>query len=193
MPGVGSITITPPPHKESEVSYNVISKIHASEQAAPANSAPAEDATTDTDHTEASEEKPHGKIPLLRGATADLNTTIALALVAFFMIQYYGFSELGFVGYAKKFINISNPINFFIGILELVSEFSKILSFAFRLFGNIFAGEVLLGVIAFLVPILASFPFLIMEVFVGLVQALVFSMLTGVFISSAVASHDDHH
>lgn len=173
LPGVGSITITPPVEKHVEVKEE-----------------------TDTHKKVAGEEhveeKAHSKIPLLRGTTADLNTTIALALVAFVMIQFYGFSTLGVMGYSKKFINLTNPINFFIGILELVSEFSKILSFAFRLFGNIFAGEVLLGVIAFLVPVLASFPFLIMEVFVGLVQALVFSMLTGVFISSAVESHDGH-
>ena len=132
-------------------------------------------------------------MPLLRGTTADLNTTLGLALISFLAIQYFGITTVGAVGYAKKFINLTNPINFFIGILELVSEFSKILSFAFRLFGNIFAGEVLLGVIAFLIPVLASFPFLLMEIFVGLVQALVFSMLTGVFISSAVQSHDEHN
>lgn len=179
LPGVGSITITPPAHEVvTEESHKEVVEL--------------KDTHTEGSQVEKKEEE-HGKIPLLRGSTADLNTTIGLALVAFVMIQFYGFTQLGFVGYSKKFINLTNPINFFIGILELVSEFSKILSFAFRLFGNIFAGEVLLGVIAFLVPILASFPFLIMEVFVGLVQALVFSMLTGVFISSAVASHDEHH
>lgn len=126
--------------------------------------------------------------PLFRGATADLNMTLALALTAFGLIQYFGFKELGF-GYLKKFFNFLNPINFFIGILELISEFSKILSFAFRLFGNIFAGEVLLTVIAFLIPVLASFPFMMMEIFVGLVQALVFALLTAVFIQSATAKH----
>lgn len=131
-------------------------------------------------------------VPLLRGATADLNTTFALALISFVAIQYYGFSTLG-MEYLKKFINLTNPINFLIGILEVVSEFSKILSFAFRLFGNIFAGEVLLSVMAFLIPVLASFPFLVLEVFVGIIQALVFSMLTAVFISSATASHAAHN
>jgi len=128
------------------------------------------------------------RTPLFRGATADLNMTLALALTAFGLIQYFGFKELGF-GYLKKFFNFLNPINFFIGILELISEFSKILSFAFRLFGNIFAGEVLLTVIAFLIPVLASFPFMMMEIFVGLVQALVFALLTAVFIQSATAKH----
>lgn len=134
----------------------------------------------------------HGEkeaFPLLRGGTADLNTTIALAVVSVVLIQYYGIKFLGVAEYLKKFINLTNPINFFVGILEIVSEFSKILSFAFRLFGNIFAGEVLLTIVAFLVPVLASFPFLVLELFVGFIQALVFSMLTAVFLSTATAKH----
>lgn len=136
--------------------------------------------------------KEHDKIlhvPLLRGGNADLNTTFVLAIISVLMIQIYGIMYLGFKGYIKKFINLTNPINFFLGILEILSEFSKILSFSFRLFGNIFAGEVLLTIVAFLVPILASFPFILLEVFVGFIQALVFSMLTAVFISGAIASH----
>lgn len=128
-------------------------------------------------------------IPLLRGNNADLNATLALALISMTMVQVYGLRYLGLAAYLHKFINISNPINFFLGILDIMSEFSKVLSFAFRLFGNIFAGEVLLTIVAFLVPVLASFPFLILEVFVGFVQALVFSMLTSVFFSMAVSHH----
>lgn len=128
-------------------------------------------------------------VPLFRGNNADLNTTLSLALVAFFIIQYYAIKFLGIGGYLKKFFNFSNPIMFFIGILDIISEISKIMSFSFRLFGNIFAGEVLLTIIAFLIPILASFPFLLMEIFVGFVQALVFSMLTAVFINSSIESH----
>lgn len=127
--------------------------------------------------------------PLMRGGTADLNTTIAIAIISVIFIQYYGIKFLSFGEYIKKFINLTNPINFFVGILEIISEFSKILSFAFRLFGNIFAGEVLLTIVAFLVPLLASFPFLVLELFVGFVQALVFSMLTAVFFSTATAKH----
>ena len=126
-------------------------------------------------------------VPLLRGNTTDLNTTLTLAMIAFFSIQYYGMMELGVGGYLRKFFNFSDPIKFFTGLLEVISEFSKVLSFSFRLFGNIFAGEVLLTIIAFLMPILASFPFLLLETFVGLVQATVFSLLTAVFISNAVA------
>lgn len=131
-------------------------------------------------------------IPLLRAGTADLNGTLALAIISVVMIQFYGIKYCGLAGYVKKFINLSNPINFVLGILELVSEFSKVLSFSFRLFGNVFAGEVLIAVMAFLVPVLASFPFLILEIFVGFIQALVFTMLTAVFISIATVSHDEH-
>lgn len=131
-------------------------------------------------------EKMH--FPLFRGGNADLNTTFALALISVGAIQFYGVKYLG-INYFKKFLNFTNPINFFLGILEIVSEFSKVLSFSFRLFGNVFAGEVLLTIVAFLVPVFASFPFIILEVFVGFVQALVFSMLTAVFISGAVTAH----
>lgn len=127
--------------------------------------------------------------PLFRGGNADLNTTFVLAIASVTMIQVYGIRFLGFKGYMKKYINLSNPVNFFLGILEVLSEFSKIMSFSFRLFGNIFAGEVLLTIVAFLVPVLASFPFIMLELFVGFIQALVFSMLTSVFISGAIAEH----
>lgn len=128
-------------------------------------------------------------VPLFRAGAADLNTTLALGLIAVFAIQYYGFKYLGFKGYIVKFINISNPINFLLGILEIISEISRVLSFAFRLFGNIFAGEVLIAVIAFLIPVLVTFPFFLMEIFVGLVQALVFSMLTAVLLETATIKH----
>lgn len=125
-------------------------------------------------------------IPLLRGATADLNTTLALALVAVIAIQYFGFINVGF-HYSTRFFNFTNPIYFVLGLLELISELSKIISFAFRLFGNIFAGEVLLTVMAFLMPYIVPLPFLMMELFIGFIQALVFSMLTAVFLQVAVS------
>ena len=128
----------------------------------------------------------HGA-PLIRGGTADLNTTLALALFAVFSVQFYGYKALG-LKYFTKFLNFSNPINFFVGILDLLSEFSRVISFAFRLFGNIFAGEVLLAVIAFLVPLVAPLPFLGLEIFVGFIQALVFATLTLVFINIATIS-----
>jgi len=128
-------------------------------------------------------------IPLLRGNNADLNTTLALAVISVLSIQYFSIKYLGIKKYLHKFFNFSDPISFFVGILDILSEFSKVLSFAFRLFGNIFAGEVLLTIVAFLVPVLASFPFIGLEIFVGFVQALVFSMLTAVFISGAIVEH----
>ncbi len=137
----------------------------------------------------------HGKeifVPYFRGATADINITLGLALSSVGLIQYIGLKNLG-LHYFSKFFTLKDPISCFIGILELVAEFAKILSFAFRLFGNIFAGEVLLTVIAFLVPIVAPLPFLGLELFVGLVQALVFSMLTLVFMQMATISHAEEH
>ncbi len=129
------------------------------------------------------------RVPLFRGNNADINATLALALISVVLMQVYGIKFLGFKDHIQKYINLSNPINFFLGFLEILSEISRVLSFAFRLFGNIFAGEVLMTIVAFLVPVLASFPFLILEIFVGLVQALVFSLLTSVFMSLAVAKH----
>jgi len=126
-------------------------------------------------------------IPLFRGATADLNTTIGLGMLSVLLCQVYGVRALGAKEYIKKFYNLKNPISFFIGTLEILSEFSKVFSFGFRLFGNIFAGEVLLVVIAFLVPVLASFPFLLLELFVGFIQAVVFATLTAVFINLAMS------
>lgn len=128
----------------------------------------------------------HGKevfVPLLRGATADLNTTFALALVSVFAIHFYALKHLGTRTYViSRFVN---PI----GILELMADVAKVLSFSFRLFGNVFAGEVLLAVIATLMPLFAPLPFLGLEVFVGMIQALVFTMLTIIFLNTAVATH----
>ncbi len=133
---------------------------------------------------ESIEEGHRAFIPIFRAGTADLNTTLALAIIAMLVIQISGLRTLG-ASYIKKFVNFSNPIYFFVGVLEIISEFSKIISFAFRLFGNIFAGEVLLTVIAFLMPVFAPLPFMGLELFVGFIQALVFSMLTAVFLSLA--------
>lgn len=135
-------------------------------------------------------ETKHGEeilVPLLRGGNADLNTTLALAIIAVIAVQVFGVAAIGAVKYAKKFIDFRGPINFFVGILELISEFSKMISFSFRLFGNIFAGEVLLMVVGFLAPLIAPLPFFALELFVGMIQALVFMMLTLVFIKGATA------
>src|SRR3990170_1108630 len=130
-------------------------------------------------------------IPLLRSPNADLNTTFALALISVGVTQYLSIKALGIKGFIKRFINIKNPIDFIVGFLEIISEFSKILSFSFRLFGNIFAGEVLLAVMVFLIPVLIPVPFLALEVFVGFIQALVFTMLTLIFIVVATEGHHE--
>lgn len=126
-------------------------------------------------------------VPLLRSGTADLNMTLALAIVTMLAVQIFGMTSIGTFKYAKKFFNFSNPINFFVGILELMGEFARIVSFSFRLFGNVFAGEVLLAVIAFLIPFVVPLPFFALELFVGLIQALVFTMLALVFIKGAIS------
>jgi F-type H+-transporting ATPase subunit a len=140
-------------------------------------------------------EEGHAKmVPLFRAATADLNTTLALAIIAVVMTQVFGVMHLG-LAYFKKFFDFSSPIGFFVGILELILETAKIISFAFRLFGNIFAGEVLLIVMTYLVAVLVPAPFYALELFVGFIQALVFSMLSLLFFNLATKSHHDeeHH
>ncbi|MDD5489732.1 MAG: F0F1 ATP synthase subunit A [Candidatus Moranbacteria bacterium] len=137
-------------------------------------------------------EELHGKevlIPFIRSGAADLNFTLALALVSVISAQVLGIAAIGVGKYAKKFFvsPFHKPyfVGTFVGILELISEVAKLISFSFRLFGNIFAGEVLLTVMLFLVPYFIPLPFLFLELFVGFVQALVFSMLTLVFLKMA--------
>ena len=150
----------------------------------------------------AAAESEHGKfVPLFRAPSADLNVTFALAIATMVMVQIWGFRYLG-GSYFRKFWNFSGPngfmkgINGFVGILELISEFARIIAFGFRLFGNIFAGEIVLATMAFLVAFLLPVPFYALEVFVGFVQALVFMMLALVFFQMATISHgghDEHH
>lgn len=130
-------------------------------------------------------------VPLFRGASADLNTTLALALISVIFTQIYSIQILGFKGFLKRFIKLKNPIMFFVGILELIAEIAKIISFSFRLFGNIFAGEVLLTVMLFLLPFIIPLPFLALEIFVGVVQAIIFSFLTLFFIK--IATSEEEH
>lgn len=131
-------------------------------------------------------------IPFIRSSSADLNFTLAIALISVASTWVMGIRELGLFAHLGKFFNFHGPIDFFVGILEFISEFAKIISFSFRLFGNIFAGEVLLAVVAFLVPYLAPVPFLFLELFVGFIQALVFAMLTLVFLKMATVGHGEH-
>jgi F-type H+-transporting ATPase subunit a len=166
------------------------------------------------DDTEHAEEGEHGTtnsdvpceacevVPWLRGAATDLNFTIALAVITVVMTQVYGYWSLGFA-YFGKFLPVKdlvsgNPfgiINFGVGFLEIILEFAKILSFAFRLFGNIFAGALLLSIIGALIPVIIPAGLYIFEVFFGIIQAYVFFLLAVVFTSGALVSHhaEEHH
>lgn len=129
-----------------------------------------------------------GAIPIFKSPNSDLSTTIALALISVIAIQYFSIRMLGGKAYVQRFVNFSGPIAFILGFFDIISETAKIISFSFRLFGNIFAGEVLLLVIAFLVPYVLPLPFMILEVFVGIIQAFIFAALTLTFIQSSTLS-----
>lgn len=149
---------------------------------------------------EGAHEGGYALIPYVRVASTDLNFTVALALISVLMTQVMGVRSLG-ATYFTKFINVGGVfkrpvfglIDFFVGLLELLSEISKLLSFSFRLFGNIFAGSVLLFVIGSLIPVFVQSIFLGLEFFVGLIQAVVFGMLTMVFMAQATQGHGEHH
>jgi F-type H+-transporting ATPase subunit a len=126
----------------------------------------------------------NGNIPLFKSPNSDWNNTLALAIVSVAAIQYYGIKNLGFKRYFKRFFNFANPFKLFIGFFELIGDFIKILSLSLRLFGNIMAGEVLLLVMAFLIPYFIPLPFMILELFVGIIQAFIFAVLSLVFIKS---------
>ncbi len=128
-------------------------------------------------------------VPFFRSPSSDLNFTLGLALMTIITINIMGIRATGIKFAVSRYLNFSSPINFFIGILELIGEFAKIISLSFRLFGNVFAGEVLLIIIGFLVPYLVPVPFLGLELFAGFIQALVFSTLTLVFLSLLVEKH----
>jgi F-type H+-transporting ATPase subunit a len=125
-------------------------------------------------------------IPFLYPAATDLNITFAFALVAFVTIQFSGITAIGVFKYAGKFINFSSPLAFAVGIIELISEIARLISFSFRLFGNIFAGKTLLVVVMFFVPYFLPVPVMAFELFVGFIQAFVFAILTLFFIKIAV-------
>ena len=140
--------------------------------------------------------------PFVRGISVDLNFTAALALIAVVMIQVIGFRAQG-AGYLSKFFNTRRmfkvpffgAMDFLVGLLELISELSKILSFAFRLFGNMFAGIVLVAIVAGLLGKFSILPAMVMmfELFVGVIQAFVFGMLTMVFMAQATQGHGEEH
>jgi F-type H+-transporting ATPase subunit a len=136
-------------------------------------------------------------LPLFRSVNTDLTVPLSMAIVAFIFIEYMGFRALG-VGYMRKFINFSGKgiveklINAFVGLLEAFGEIIRIVSLTFRLFGNTLAGEVLLIMVVFLAPLLVVQVFYGLELMFALIQAFIFSILTVVFASIAMESHDVH-
>jgi F-type H+-transporting ATPase subunit a len=183
---------------------------HSDEEAglAPAGSATALVSTAPGGHAEASSPAAEeGKVeefsgiiaPYFRSVMTDANAPLAIALFSFVFVEYWGLSVLG-VSYLGKFFAFGalrkgpmGVIDVFVGLLEFISELSRIISFTFRLFGNIFAGEVLLLMMTFLVPFVLADIFYALELFVGLIQAFVFAMLTLVFAVSAVSHHGGDH
>jgi len=132
-------------------------------------------------------------VPLFRAPAADLNMTLALAIISFLVIEISGVVILGFFKYAGKYVNFSSPVNFVVGIIELLSNVGRLISFSFRLFGNVFAGEVMIAVALFFVAYLLPVPLMAFEVFVGFIQAVVFSMLTLFFIKLSIMDPHESH
>ena len=136
-------------------------------------------------------------IPWIRPATTDLNLTLAMALVSVVATQIVSFSMLGFRAQISKYLNFGaikekggmGIIDVVVGLLEIISEFGRLISFSFRLFGNVFAGSVLLAVFAYLLPVVANIIFVPFELFVGAIQAFVFAFLTLLFMQVGTTSH----
>jgi len=154
-------------------------------------------------------------LPLMRGANTDINLPLALALVSCVFVEYWGIKVHGFFRYVRKFFNVSQLlrgvkqvlrgkirsgvsaistgiIDAFAGFIEAITEIARIMSFTFRLFGNMTAGELLLFVMVFLIPWVAAIPFYGLELFIGFVQALIFAGLTLVFVVIAVSTREEH-
>ncbi|MCX6753274.1 MAG: F0F1 ATP synthase subunit A [Candidatus Nomurabacteria bacterium] len=149
-------------------------------------------------------------VPLFRSGTADINTTLAFSLMVVIASNVFGIFAIGAWKSFNKYVNLKAlgsiftkvrkdpsvlivaPITFFVGILELIGEMAKVASLSFRLFGNVFAGEVLLASMSAIFAYLVPTPFLFLEVFVGLIQALIFSLLAAVYFTIAAQDHDEH-
>ncbi len=152
----------------------------------------------------------HGMVfvPFFRGGTADINTTLALAVMAVIGANIFGVFSIGIWKTFNKYVNLKvigqigkkirkdptiilvAPITFFVGLIEIIGELAKVASLSFRLFGNVFAGEVLLVSMAALVAYVIPIPFLFLEILVGVIQALIFSILTVVYFTIGASDHD---
>jgi F-type H+-transporting ATPase subunit a len=215
IPGVGSIGYF---HEEAHVEEagghainldgqlamadgNLIFMQPAANELAPLAQAATPEAQEEHPTDETAAEAEHGPkfVPLFRAPSTDLNMTFALAIATMVTVQIWGVRSQG-AAYFKKFLNASGKgamkgISIFVSFLEIVSEFARIIAFGFRLFGNIFAGEVVLATMAFLIPFFLPLPFYVLEVGVGAIQALVFMMLALVFFTMATIAHghEEHH
>jgi F-type H+-transporting ATPase subunit a len=131
-------------------------------------------------------------IPLLRSINSDLNMTLGLALISVIVTHIFAIKYLGIKDYLKRWVSL-NPIFLFVGLLEIVGEFTKLVSLSFRLFGNIFAGEVVLSTVSNIFAFIVPLPFYFLEIIVGFVQAAVFMMLTLVFMVLLTEKHEEAH
>lgn len=132
-------------------------------------------------------------VPLLRTPTTDLNFTLALAAISFFTIEITSLAVLGFFKYGGKYVNVTSPVGFAVGLIEIISNLGRLISFSFRLFGNIFAGEILVAVAGYFLPYLLPAPLIGFEMFIGIIQAGVFAMLTLFFIKLGIADPHESH
>ncbi len=154
-------------------------------------------------------ETAHGNVALFRGATADINTTLALSLVSVLFANIVGIFSVGAWNTFTKFVRLPAllrlkkvfkdpvqlvlvPIDILVGLLELLGEFAKVASLSFRLFGNVFAGEVLIASMAAIFAYFIPMPFLFLEFFVGIIQAFIIGLLSVVYVTLAVQVHEDH-
>lgn len=132
-------------------------------------------------------------VALLHPMNTTLNVTLALTIIAFVVIETIGIFTLGFLKYGKKFVNLRSPLAFLIGIIELFSELARLISFSFRLFGNMFAGKILILVATLFIPVFLPVPLMLFEVFVGVIQAAIFALLTLFFIKLAITDPEEMH
>ncbi len=188
IPGVGSIGVCHELHAE-EANTALTMRVAAMNNAwnAPAGLAEGEGDINPYDTC------PAGTIlvPLFRTPSADLNFTLAVATIAWVYIEYLAFEKFG-TRYLKKFFN-TNGIMSIVGFFEFIGELVRLPAFMFRLFGNIFAGEVVLVVLAFLVPLFLPMPLYVFELFVSFIQAFIFAVLTMAFITVSTTDHEDEH
>jgi len=169
LPGIGSIYIEEQAHVEA------------------AETVPGDPLFADT---HADKEEAHEKahtIALFHPISTDLNVTLALAIIAFVVIESSGVLSIGLMKYAGKFFNFHSVLGFFVGLIELISELARLISFSFRLFGNMFAGKTLIIVAMFFLPYIVPVPLMLYEVLVGFIQAAIFTLLTLFFVKLAVS------